>query len=362
MQLSIKCTNPYILILFLLLISCEKSQQSIKILNLKKSTPYLTTKTITGIPQKEFENIQIINSKIILSIRKDSGNLLQIYDYDKQVLLDSFAEFGNKNFQYQYPTPLNLNNTNIFISDPNRMSVDCFDEKRKTFRKHIILGREYLGSRDLNLQNINGSTFLTGKLIHRYTFPSLYFRDQLGTSKQTWAKTENNFKLIRPPEILTDQLNQDKYLNILTENTLLVNKNKNIAVCAMKYFNNIFLFQNDTLLKSVKINSLLKTNTTIVNDQGKFLPNSIIYFSSGCSDENYIYLLVFNNDILKYSQRDEESLNQYLLIFNWNLELIQQFSISSKVTEIRKLEENHLVAIKNVGGDKSEVVEYHLNN
>lgn len=344
-------------ILYFFVISCSSGSIKESYLTLKKPI-LLNEKKIEFIPEGRYYLFNIAGD--FLTAVTDSVNqkyLIHVYNLLSKKKNSSFGQFGNADLEYQFPMPVIAMNdhSNIYISDPNKLNINRYNPVTKEISTYIKLDKAYLGSRNIVIYEEKKHIGVVGKMIHRYIEPNLYFRQKALLSKKSWYRSDDSLKLIAPPLILSSKINQDKFLNILTENSTFYNSSQNTVVCAMRYFNNIFLYKNNKLLKNISLNNLRVQTKTIVDEKGKFFENSVIYFEEGASDEKNVYLILKNR---RFSDENKSNVEKtHLLVFDWSLNLRNHFLIDNNIQSIKLDGKGNLIALKRQHNETAYFVE-----
>lgn len=299
--------STLLLFLFCIIYSCSNKDEKDTLLLIinEKETASPNAQLVIEEDLGQYFDIQITDSVIFL-ITTRGESAIKAFSTKDYSLID---EFGNKgdgpegvDFPIYIKTTSNIEKVELYdINYKSLIKID-FDTKRNTY----TLKKEQMPDAlwpPFNVNRVSDSIFFANALSPFNK--GLYFKLNTKTSEKEWIPYL--------PEYKTDE--EDK--TVIYLNTILVNDEKSIVVCAMKYFNRIFTFDFDgNLIKDMQIGQSLLEPIVENLELGKFSKDSDMFFLNMVGNKTHFYCL-YNRDRINVDNRKGN--NSKILVFDWNL-------------------------------------------
>lgn len=300
--------NIYIyLILFSTLYSCNnnhKEEFSIQVINESETTP-LTSQLVIDEDLAQYYEIKIADSVVFLTTSRGES-AIKAFSTKDYSLIDEFGYKGDGPEGVDFP---------MFIKNTsNSGRVELYDINYKTLMKvdfnternaHTIIKEQMPDALwpSINVNKVTNGIYFANSLPPFNK--GLFFKLNINTSEKEWIPFM--------PEYKTEE--EDK--TVIYRNIILINEDKAIVVCVMKYFNRIFIFDfNGNLIKDFQIGKT--AIEPIVEDLklDKFSKDSDKFFLNIVGNETYFYCL-YNRDRINID--DRKGINSKIFVFDWNL-------------------------------------------
>lgn len=305
-----KIYNIYILLLlFSIIYSCNNHNKSssFEIIDVKGTTSP-TAQLVIEEDMGQFYDLYITDSIVFLATSRGES-AIKAYSTKDFTLINEFGYKGDGPEGVDFP---------MFIkSISNSESLELYDLNYKTLmkidfnteRNTYTISKKQMPDAlwpSININRVSDSIFFANGL------PPFnkghYFKLNINTSKKEWIPYFPKYK--------TDE--EDK--TIIYSNNILVNEEKSIVVCVMKYFNRILIFDFDgKLIKDLQIGQ--SPIEPIVEDLElyKFSKDSENFFLDVIGNKTHFYCL-YNRDRINVD--DKKANNSKIMVFDWDLNLV----------------------------------------
>jgi hypothetical protein len=291
-------------------------------------------------------DILIVDSLCVLIDFSNNGKIFRCYklnDFNHKMFFGDRGQGPN-----EYLTPLffkSINKNSFCVFDLNLSKITEFGvtdhDSLKIISEKNIPNLMYSS----NLNQIGKDIYIGTKF--NETAEGLYFKYDFSQDTLAWIDYSTKF---------------DKYIEInkyeLYYNTLCVNKDHNLIVCALRYFNKVLFFDLDgNKVKEIQIGDKEffpewdKENNAVA-------PSSLMYFLDMCITKDYIYCLWL--DLVEQNNEFKHQSSK-VFVFNWDMELTTSLQLDMPIGRIAvSNDDSLLLGLVDDGTGLTDVIKYDI--
>ena len=292
----------------------------------------------------------IVDSLCILINSTERGGIFRVYDIENFNKARSFGEIGQGPNDFLAPPFFISTRENDGFSVIDRIQariVEFCNANRDSI--HITSTREILPLlHSSNVNQIDENLFIGTKSL---SANGLFFMYDYSQDVMEWISyTTRHSRNLRG------------HRNRMYISFLRANKDRNLIVCALRFFNRIVFFDFDgNHVKEIQI-GYRELTPEWQREWNMVSMSSTTYFLDMCTTTEHIYILwvnAFFDEIGEFIRRDPAK----VFVFNWEKELVSALQLDKPISRIAVSEDGSmLLGLADDGTGLTDVIKYDLRS